>query len=136
VIIVDTGPLYAAADADDIHHEACIRVLQEAAEQLVAPVSVVIEAAFLIGKHLGPESEARFLRSILPSGIVVEHLTAVDLDRSAELVATYADLRLGTVDASVVAIAERLGAATIVTVDRRHFSVVRPRHRDAFILLP
>jgi len=53
-----------------------------------------------------------------------------------ELVARYHDLPLGSVDASVVAAAERLGISTIATVDRRHFSVVRPAHVSAFELVP
>jgi len=65
-----------------------------------------------------------------------EQLDAADLVRMAELPAQYADLPLGAVDASVVAVAERLGVITLLTIDRRHFSVVRPRHADAFSLLP
>src|SRR5438445_5756948 len=55
----------------------------------------------------------------------LEALTGPDLDRMAELVETYADLPLGTVDASVVALAERLGLTSVGTLDRRHFTVVR-----------
>jgi len=54
----------------------------------------------------------------------------------AELVDQYADFPLGGTDASVVALAERLGAETIVTLDRRHFGQVRPRHVERFRLLP
>jgi predicted nucleic acid-binding protein len=54
----------------------------------------------------------------------------------AELVHRYADLPLGTVDASVIAAAERLAIGRVATLDRRHFSVVRPRHVDAFVLIP
>lgn len=46
------------------------------------------------------------------------------------------DKELGAVDASVVAIAERLGVREIATLDRRHFSVVRPRHADVFSIVP
>jgi len=56
--------------------------------------------------------------------------------RVAELVDTYADLRLGGVDASVVAVAERLGVAEVGTLDVLHFRVVRLRHVDAFVLSP
>lgn len=56
--------------------------------------------------------------------------------RIAELVATYRDLPLGTADASVVACAERLGITQVATVDRRHFTIVRPVHTAAFTLLP
>jgi predicted nucleic acid-binding protein len=63
-------------------------------------------------------------------------LTAADLERMAELVETYSDFPLGLVDASVIAVAERLNADAIATLDHRHFSVVRPRHLPAFKLLP
>jgi len=56
--------------------------------------------------------------------------------RIAALVAAYRGLPLGTVDASIVAAAERLGVGTIATLDRRHFTVVRPVHKNAFELVP
>jgi predicted nucleic acid-binding protein len=48
----------------------------------------------------------------------------------------YLDLPLGMVDASVIALAERREVDVIATLDQRHFSVVRPRHIDAFRLVP
>jgi len=99
-------------------------------------VSVVIETSFLIERHLGSAAESAFLGSLEPSGLVIEHLGTADLERMAELVSTYAGMPLGAVDASVVAVAERLGAITLLTIDRRHFSVVRPRHTDVFTLFP
>jgi uncharacterized protein len=62
-------------------------------------------------------------------------LTPADLIRMVDLVRTYAD-PLGAVDASVVAIAERHRISEIATLDRRDFSIVRPRHVSAFTLLP
>jgi uncharacterized protein len=58
------------------------------------------------------------------------------LGRIAELTRRYLDLPLGATDASLIAIAERLGIDTIATLDRRHFTVVRPAHVEAFTLLP
>ncbi len=63
-------------------------------------------------------------------------LGAVDAGRMAELAERYADLGLGGTNASVVALAERLGITSIATFDRRHFTVVRPAHVEAFDLLP
>lgn len=54
----------------------------------------------------------------------------------AQLVKTYADLPLGAVDASVITVAERLGISRVATLDRRHFTVVRPKHVPALELLP
>lgn len=55
-----------------------------------------------------------------------------DFASMAELVKSYADFPLGGTDASVIALAERLDASMIVTLDRRHFAAVAPRHRKAF----
>ena len=63
-------------------------------------------------------------------------LTAADYARMAELVEQYHDLPLGTSDASVTALAERLDVDEVATLDLRHFTVVRPRHVQAFTLLP
>jgi predicted nucleic acid-binding protein len=59
-----------------------------------------------------------------------------DVARMAVLVRQYADLRLGGTDAVVIATAERLGITRVATVDRRHFTVVRPKHVKSFALLP
>lgn len=94
------------------------------------------EASSLARKALGAAAEAALLRAAARGEVRLEPPTAADLERMAELVETYADLPLGTVDASVVATAERLGHAQIATLDRRHFTVVRPKHTEALTLLP
>lgn len=58
---------------------------------------------------------------------IAEPVAASDWLRIAELVARYADPPLGTVDASVVAAAERLGTSDITTLDRHHFTVVQSK---------
>jgi predicted nucleic acid-binding protein len=63
-------------------------------------------------------------------------LLAEDMQRMAALVRQYADLGLGGTDAAVIATAERLGVTRVATVDRRHFTVVRPAHAESFTLLP
>lgn len=97
---------------------------------------VVTEVAYLIGSRLSWQAEVRFLGDLASGSFALEPVHPTDALRSAELVGQYHDLPLGTVDASVVAAAERLGIATIATLDRRHFGVVRPRHIAAFELLP
>ncbi len=136
MIVVDSGPLYAAADLRDAHNDACVAFFETAPGPLLVPASVVIETGYLIEKWLGPRAESRFLTALAGDDYRVENLTTPDILRMAELVDTYADLPLGSVDASVIAVAERLGAVDIATLDRRHFSVVRPSHTEAFHLLP
>lgn len=97
---------------------------------------MITEVAYLLATRLGVEPEVRFLGDLAAGAFVVEPVAAADWLRIAELVARYRSLPLGTVDASVVAAAERLGLVEIATIDRRHFTVVRPRHVEAFTLLP
>ena len=63
-------------------------------------------------------------------------LGVADYERCAELIESYADLGLGLVDASVVTVAERFSITTLATLNRRDFTVVRPRHTDGFELVP
>jgi predicted nucleic acid-binding protein len=132
--VVDAGPLYATADADDQDHEACRAILSRADLRLVIPALAVAEATYFIGRRLGARAEATFLRGL--GTLDVEGPSPEDFNRIAELVETYADFPLGGTDASVIALAERIGAETVVTLDRRHFAAVKPRHREAFLLLP
>ena len=97
---------------------------------------MVAEVGYLLARIAGPKIEAAFLRSIVHQTVSIVDLQIEDYGRMAELVETYADFPLGTTDAAVVAVAERLGIAEIATLDRRHFHAVRPRHVDAFTLLP
>jgi predicted nucleic acid-binding protein len=97
---------------------------------------VVTEVAYLLATRLGPEPEVRFLGDLAAGAFSVEPVAAGDWLRIAELVASYRDLPLGTVDASVVATGERLRIEDVATIDRRHFSVVRPSHVATFRLLP
>jgi predicted nucleic acid-binding protein len=136
VIIWDTGPLFAAADVDDRDHARGVELVRRTPAPLLMPVPVLTEVGYLLEREKGVRAEAEFLRSIRAGQVVMVPLTAADLDRMAELVETYGDFPLGLVDASVIAVAERLEADAIATLDRRHFSVVRPRHLPAFRLLP
>lgn len=135
MILVDTGPLVAVADADDSNHPSCVQFFERARRPLLVAASVIPEVCYLLARHLGSSAEAAFLRAF-PDQLVLQDVTVSDLRRSADLVEQYRDLSLGMVDASLVAVAERLGLRTVATLDRRHFSVVRPRHVSAFELVP
>jgi predicted nucleic acid-binding protein len=102
----------------------------------VVPQLVVTEVVYLLETRLGWTSEVRFLGDLASGNFVMEPVLPRDWIRIAELVAAYHDLPLGTVDASVVATAERLGVTVVATLDRRHFNVVRPKHVRAFEILP
>jgi predicted nucleic acid-binding protein len=96
---------------------------------------VITEVTYLIGTRLGVAAEVRFLGDFAAGNLIPEPVAAADWIRIAELVARYEDLPLGTVDASVVAAAERRSVTSVATLDRRHFSVVQST-RGPLDLLP
>jgi len=111
-------------------------LLERAPGPLLVPVLAVAEVTYLMAARLNPDVELRFLAELALGNLIVEQVHPSDWVRIAELVEHYGDLPLGSVDASVVAAAERLGVSTIATLDRRHFSIVRPAHVESFELLP
>lgn len=136
MIILDTGVCYAAADRDDPDHTRSRQILIDHAGQLSIPTPAIVETAWLIEDRLGPASEAGFLASVVAGELTRVDLTDNDWARVHQLVVTYADLRLGLVDASVVTIAERLNVTTVATLNHRDFTVVRPTHTEALTLIP
>lgn len=134
IAIVDSGPLLAVANSADPAHRACVDILQEPGLRLVIPALCVAEVGYLLGTRHGPAAEARFLRGL--EAFDVEAPRSQDWPRIAELIERYADFPLGGVDAAVIALAERLDTDLLITLDRRHFTVVQPRHRPRLRLLP
>ena len=136
MLIVDAGPLVAAAATADRNHERCIALLSQASRPLIVPALVVTEVAYFLGDRIGHRAEQAFARSFSDGELLVEPVEPSDWARIAELLEQYRDLPLGIVDASVVATCERLGVENLATLDHRHFSVVRPRHCATLTLLP
>jgi hypothetical protein len=90
----------------------------------------------LLERVAGPAVEADFLRSIVSRTVTIVDLQLADYACMADLGQTYADFPLGTTDASVIAVAERLGVTEIATLGHRHFRAVRPGHVASVTVLP
>lgn len=136
MLIVDTGVIVAATDRTDRHHHGCADLLNSESGLLVTTSLVIAECAYLIERELGPAVEATLYQAIIGGSLAIENLVGDDWVRIHELVTGYGDLPLGGTDASVIAIAERLGQTRVATLDRKHFSVVRPKHCSGFELVP
>lgn len=133
-LLLDTGVLYALADADDSWHRRCRNYLARVRETLLVPVTVIPEVAYLLRERLGERAEQVFVAALARGELDVQGVTVADFDRCVALLQKYPEI--GLVDASVVAIAERLRLRSIATTDRRHFAPIRPRHVGAFELVP
>lgn len=135
-LLVDAGPLYAYMDRRDPDHAACAHLLKMHPGPLLVPILAVTEVSYLLRARGHADAEVHFLGDLAEGNLTIESVRAGDWLRIAELVMRYRNLDLGTVDASIVAVAERLGITTIATLDRRDFGTVRPSHVAAFELLP
>jgi hypothetical protein len=110
--------------------------LAEARGVRIVPAPVLVEFDHLAARSMDRGAVDALLDEIEQGTYVVEDLLPSDYRRLRELLATYADLRVGFVDAAVLAVTERLREPKLATLDHRHFSVMRPRHVDALELLP
>ena len=136
MLIVDAGPLYAAAATQDNDHARCLELFAQTRGPLVVPELVVTEVSYLLSDRIGAHAELAFARAIAAGELVVEPVIDSEWERISELMERYLDLSLGMADASLVALAERHGASEIATLDHRHLGVVRPAHVPRFTLLP
>jgi predicted nucleic acid-binding protein len=123
VIVADTGAILALVDADDKHH-AALRELFERDPDWILPWAILPEVDYLLAAHVGVDAEMAFLRDLAEGRYLVDAGREEDFARAYELCARYRDLRLGLVDGVVAAVAERIGAPAIATLDLRHFAAI------------
>lgn len=135
-LVLDTGPVVAALNRSDPQHGACAALLLTGTEDLVVPSPVLVEVDYWLRKLGGQDAWGAFVDDIADGVYRVHHLDQQDLTRAVDLEMTYADLRLGLVDAAVLATCERLGETKVATLDRRHFTVVRLAHCPVLEILP
>jgi uncharacterized protein len=135
-LICDTGPLLAALDRDDPDHERCADLLENTNQDLLVPTLVLGELDYWCGKIGLEDAWFTFLEDVDNGAWRIEHPSMGDLQRAGQLQRAYRDLRLGVVDATVIALAERLSENKVATLDHRHFATVRTQHVAALTLLP
>jgi hypothetical protein len=135
-LILDTGPLYASLDRSDSDHAACRALIEQADEPLVVPAPVLVEVDYWIARRLHAGALVALLSDIEAGAYLVADLDTADYARVRELCDRYADGDIGFVDAAVLATVERFNESKLATLDRRHFGILRPRHRDSIELLP
>lgn len=135
-VIVDSSFFFSLTYTRDKYHRDCVHLARSLSEQFIIPVAVIPEVAFLLSNRLGHHIMREFIRQLSYSSWQIENLVGGDLDRAGELLNIYRDAKLDFADVTIIAMAERLGVDTILTLDRRDFRLVRPNHIDYFTLLP
>ncbi len=135
-MIVDTSALLAFFDTDEPDHAAVTTIVETATEPLVVSPYVVAELDYLVASRLGVSARLALLRELAGGAWDLAAFGAEDLARARAVVERYADQSIGLADASNVILAARYQTRTVVTLDRRHFGVLRPIDGGSFSVLP
>ena len=134
--LLDTGFLFASLNASESEHQATIRVLENIREPIVLPIPAITEVAYLLARDINNETAADFVASLATTELTLEIPRQEDYSRSAEIIRQYSDAKLDFVDTLIVAMAERLNITRVLTLDRRDFQLIRPKHCSGFEILP
>lgn len=126
MIVADTSAVLALLDADDKHHESLKELWDQDPDAWILPWAILPELDYMVRRHLGAETARLFLEDIEAHRFAIEHSQLIDLQRARALDAHYGALDLGLVDGIVAAVAERLRADAIATLDVRPFSAIAP----------
>lgn len=136
MIVLDTSIIVAYMNASDDHHNEVASWLEETDDDLVTTPLIIAETDHLVGSRGGSAARGAFHGDLAAGAYLVEWWRGA-MTSTVEVAERYDDIGLGLADASLVALAERLGTADIGTLDERHFRTVRPLAAgEAFRILP
>jgi len=136
VIVLDTSVIYALLDAADSRHREAVAWYERLDAELVTTPLVLAEADHLAATRGGARAVRGFREDVRAGAYLVEWWPSAARE-SAELADRYADSGIGLTDASLVALAGRVGSLDVATFDEQHFRVLRPvQGGAAFRLLP
>lgn len=136
--VLDTSGMLAAIAANADHHVACRRAIDVTPGPLLVTPLVLAELDYLLGTQgLAAVMTDAVIPDVAAGAYTLADVTPDDLTKAAGIMTRYADLRLGLTDAVNVIIADKHRTAQMITLDERHFRVVRPlRGRSAFVIVP
>ena len=136
MIVADTSGLLAFFNRREPAHESVRAVVEGEPEPLVVSPYVVAEIDYLVATRLGVDAELSVLGELALGAYHLAHVGTKDLAAMATVIARYRDQQIGVADASLVVLADRHRTRTLLTLDHRHFSVLRPLDGGRFRLLP
>jgi hypothetical protein len=136
VIVLDTGGLYAAVDANEALHSRAAAALFAAPPPRVLSPFVLAELDYLIAMRVGHQAQMMLVDEVVRGAYQLAVFTADDVDRVQRIMDRYANLHIGLADASVVVLADRHRTLDLLCTDERHFRALKGSGNRPFRLLP
>lgn len=135
-LIVDTSALLAYFDTSEPDHASVTAALETNTDLLIVSPYVVAELDYLVATRHGVTAELAILNELAGGAWELATIDSDTLKQARTIIATYGDHNIGVADASNVILAERYRTHTIATLDRRHFTTLRPTTGGQFTILP
>ena len=107
-----------------------------ATEPLVVSPYVLAELDYLVATRIGVHAELDVLAELSGGAYELAQIDAAALTRSQAVIERYRDQEIGLADASIVVLADRYRTREVLTLDHRHFDVLRPLSGGRFKLIP
>ncbi len=135
-LIVDTSGLLALFNRADPDHVAVSAAVTKERGPFVVSPFVVAEVDYLVATRLGVDAELAVLGELAGPAYVLAPFDESDLANARQVVDTYRDQQVGVADASLVVLADRYQTRRVLTLDRRHFTVLRTPNGDPLEVIP
>ncbi len=135
-VLVDSSFLVAAYDRDSARHQETNEIIEGFRSQLIVPEVVFTEVVYLLKRNGGVRTAVHFLRDLNNLHPDIVNMTSDDLQRAADIMEQYTTVSFDFVDCCLMALSERLNIRVVFTLDRRDFTIFRPRHIDYLRVLP
>lgn len=129
MIVADTGAMLALLDTRSAAHGVLLEAFQSCRDEWVLPWAILPELDHMVPGKVGPAVAEAFRADLAEELYTVEWGGRSDLQRALEIHRTHRDLSLGLVDGVVMAVAERLEARAIATLDLPDFGAVTLKGR-------
>lgn len=136
MIVLDTGGVYAAVDANEALHGRAVAALVAAVPPRLLSPFVLAELDYLIGTRVGHQAQMALVDEVTRGAYQLEPFSSEDVGHARRVMDRYADLRIGLADASVVVLAHRHRTLDLLCTDERHFRALRGSGGKPFRLLP
>lgn len=136
MIVLDTGGLYAALDANEALHGRAVAALVAATPPRIVSPFVLAELDYLIAGRVGHQAQMALADEVARGAYQLELFSSEDVGHAKRIMEQYADLRIGLADASVVVLANRHRTLDLLCTDERHFRALRGTGGKPFRLLP
>jgi uncharacterized protein len=136
VLICDTSGLIAYFDLSDAHHVGAAAAINADPGPFVVSPYVLAELDYLLASRRGVEAQLSALNELAGEAWDLPRCEATDLRVARNLIDRYRDQDIGLADASLIVLAARYKTDRLLTLDHRHFQVLRTRAGGSFTLLP